>query len=499
MRGAGEASGGKGAGVVRYDAAIIGAGGEGLAAAIVLADAGLSVVVVERAAAPGGRFVTREFHPGFRASPFCDSPAPIPPALFHALGLARHGTMIAPAPATVALWPEGYTTIGRGESQAAAALLEEGRRTREAVLARAARAAATVAPRLRLAPRRPAQAWPGEDWALRSLAGLAADCTANPHLAGHLAASILDGRSADPFLAGSALHLLAAGDGGSVAGGLGRLGAALSARAVEAGAEIRCGLEVTALHRGKRGLCGVTLADGSEIATRAVVSTLDLKQTVLSFSAWTDLPADLVARAGHYRMGAGSARVLFALDAPPALPPFARRCPLHVMPGLDLPAEADAACRAGLLAEKLPMTLRLVSADDPQLAPTGRAVLTASLAAVPHRLFDGAWTHEKRELLRSRALDAIEAVLPGLSQRVLAAQVLAPPDIEEALGATGGDLWGGEIAPDQMLARRPAQRAPIARLYLAGGSTAAGAGASCASGVYAAHALLFDMRAGRLP
>ena len=45
---------------------------------------------------------------------------------------------------------------------------------------------------------------------------------------------------------------------------------------------------------------------------------------------------------------------------------------------------------------------------------------------------------------------------------------------------------------------RAAPRTPIAGLYLAGPSTAAGALASCASGVFAARALIADLAAGRL-
>ena len=51
-----------------YDAIIVGAGHNGLAAAFYLARAGLSTVALERRPFVGGCCVTEEFAPGYRAS-----------------------------------------------------------------------------------------------------------------------------------------------------------------------------------------------------------------------------------------------------------------------------------------------------------------------------------------------------------------------------------------------------------------------------------------------
>lgn len=491
--------------MLRYDAAIIGAGGDGLAAAIVLARAGLKTIMVERGAAPGGRFATREFHPGFRASPFLDEVPPIPPGLFRSLGLARAGAIMAPSCLSLALWPDRTCAIGHGRGTAALDVMAEGRRRRDAILARAEQEAETVLPRFRFRSRPRPAPWPGEDWASSSLDDVLAERVSDPHLKAHLMAAVLAGRACDPYLAGTALHLLApaAGDGATVLGGAGRLAQALASLAQSAGAEIAYGMDAVDIRRKKHGIAAIGLAGGAAIEARAVISTLDLKQTFLSLFVWDALPPEAVSRAGGFRMAGGTARALFALDAPPELSSQALRAALHVAPDTRGFADAHAAWRSGVVPEAPPALLRIVSASDPGLAPAGKAVMTATLGAVPFRLFDGAWTHEKRALLRDRALAAAESVLPGIASRVLAAEVIAPPDIEAGLGATQGDLWGGEIASDQMLGLRPwldkaGPRTPVEGLYLAGSSTAAGVGASCVAGVCAARALIADLKAGRL-
>ena len=489
--------------MVVYDAAIIGAGADGLAAAAVLARAGQKAIVVERNAQPGGRTTTREFHPGFRASAYADEIAPVPREIFWSLDLARHGALFLPPRSSLALWQGGRASrlVLEGDANG---LIGEARRRTGAMLARAQ---ADVARAPFLPSFKPQASWPAEDWAGLALRDLTQQHAADDAESAHLIAWALAGRAADPDLAGSAVHLLAPGSGGSgaVRGGLGVLTAALEAAAREAGATLSFGLDVADIRRARGRVSGLTLADGSEIAARAVISTLDLKRTFLSLFSWTALPRRLVGRVNGFRMAAGAARLLVALDALPEIPgvseaPEAAHGPIQISSATSSATSAFVAWRNATLPDALPLTVRFPSAVDPSLAPAGAATMTVTIGAVPGKLFDGAWTRERRDLLRDRALKAIEAVLPGVSDRVRATELITPPDIEEALGLSDGDLWGGDIAPDQLFATRPwtegpaAPRTPIRGLYLAGPSTTAGVLASCASGVAAARALLADAR-----
>jgi phytoene dehydrogenase-like protein len=470
---------------VRYDAAIIGAGTNGLAAAATLARAGLSVAVFERAERAGGRCATREFHPGFRASPFCDEIAPIPAAIFRALDLARYGAIFMPSAKLDAhLGGERFgAEIRKRIAEHCAYALE-----------------AAKQPKKRDWLGRPADPalWPKDSWSARSLSDVLEEALPDEKCRALALATALDGRAADPYRGASAFHLLAPHAGsGMTMGGLETFANALHASAQAAGVEFSLGLEVSDVRFAKRGVTGIRLADGTEVEARAVISTLDLKRTFLALFAWKELPEAVARRTSAFRHAPATARLLLALDAPPALP----EGPVHV-PSCSV-EQAYAAWRTGTMPSSLPMTLRSVSAADPRLAPAGKAVLTATLGAIPYQLFDGAWTNEKRVALRARALAHIESVLPGLSARVLAAELIVPPDIEEALGVTQGDLDGGEIAPDQMFSQRAfaqceAGRTPIGGLYLGGRSAPAGPFGSCVAGVVAAHAVMSDLAGGHL-
>jgi phytoene dehydrogenase-like protein len=453
---------------VRYDAAIIGAGTNGLAAAAALSGVGLKTIVLERSERAGGRCTTREFHPGFRASPYCDEIAPVPADIFRALDLARHGAIFSLAP------PDRFR--------------------RAEILARGFADTALVPKRRWFERAREPLPWPGRNWFHRSLDEVLDEACADEVECALARARALSGRSADPSMPGTALHLLAPGFGGSgvVTGGLARLAGALEKAARAAGAEITLGLEVADIRHHKRRASGVRLADGTEIEARAVISTLDLRRTFFSLFAWKDLARPVAGRVASFRPTGAAARLLLALDAPPD---GLGEAPLHSP--CDY-AKAHAAWQSGAVPERPPLTLRLVSAQDPSLAPQGKAVLTATLGAIPHHLFDGPWTNEKRTALRARVLADIDALVPGTAARVLAAELILPPDIEEALGITEGDLGGGEIAPDQMFAARgfadcTGGRTPVAGLYLGGRSSPLGPFASCAAGIAASRALMADL------
>ena len=432
---------------MRYDAAIIGAGADGLTAAATLATAGLKVVVLERGARAGGRLSTLEFHPGHFASPFVDAVADIPPAIARALNLKLRAAPLLPEPL---------------------------RADRNGAIARAFSDAVELPPAGALARwlASPAAPWPGEVLATAQLA-------AWPQFRDAAAA----GRALDPELAGSALALLSLPRVEALSGGLGALGEDFVQAAEAAGAEIRLGQEASEVVIAEARAAGVALADGGRVMAGAVISTLDLKQSLLSLFPWSVLPPQMLQEARNWRLAGAGARLLLALKRP-----LRRDTPLFLA-GDD---QARAAFRRRAVPLTPPLLLDPVSRRDASLAPPGAATATVTLSAIPYRLFDGGWTAEKRIALAARALTRIEKALPGTLATILNVRIFTPPDMELLLGVTGGDLDGGLLAPDQMLSLRPGPRTKLPGFYLGGRSTQAGPLGTGAAGFAAAAALMAD-------
>jgi len=203
-----------------------------------------------------------------------------------------------------------------------------------------------------------------------------------------------------------------------------------------------------------------------------------------------------VERIAAFRPAPGIARLLVALSA------FPKHDVTALRRAITLPADpgqAYHAWRSGVIPERPPCAIRLVSAVDPSLAPDGAAVATITLGSIAHKPFDGPWTHDKRLKLQTLALALLEEALPGTAASVTACELIVPPDIENRLGVTDGDLMGGEMSPSQMLAFRPfteciGGRTPVPGLYLAGPSSALGPLATCAPGWAAACAIHSDLK-----
>jgi len=290
-------------------------------------------------------------------------------------------------------------------------------------------------------------------------------------------------------------HLAGAGQR-RAAGGPGACTRAMAEAARAAGAEIRTrvAVEQVVIDNGR---VSAVVAGGQELATDLVISTLD-PRTLLALVDRRALPADVVERVEHYRAVGTMAKVNLALSALPRFTGIDDAQQLtgqvHIGAHLDDLERAFDAVKYGEMSARPWLDVQIPSILDASLAPAGMHVASIYVHNAPHTLRTGTWTIERDELLK-RTLAVLDGYAPRIAELVLSAHVATPADLETSLGTSGGHIFHGELAPDQLFTVRPTlglgrYRTPVGGLYLGGAGTHPGGFFTGASGRLAALAAL---------
>jgi phytoene dehydrogenase-like protein len=471
--------------VSSHDAVVVGAGPNGLAAAITLAQAGRSVLVLERAERPGGAVVTGELTlPGFSHDIFSAvHPAAAASPVFARLPLERHGLRwVHPRWCMAHPLPDGRAALlARDVAESAASLdaLHPGDGERWAAFATPYLRRFGAVRRTMLSGFPPLRG-PAE---LLLRLGLRQTLDFARLLllpAESLAHELFRAGGARAWLYGSALHgdVPPAGSGSAIAaaylnllghavgwpspeGGSGRLTAALAGVLGELGGELRCGAPVERVIVEGRRATGVELAGGERAGARIVVA--DVSPRGLLALAGADLGERYAAALRRYRYGPATLKVDWALDGPiPWTAPEARGAgTVHV--GGD---EEDVVHAS---AERPFMLCGQQSVFDPTRAPAGKHTAWA----YTHGPQDADWESERRV----EAVEAqIERFAPGFRDLILARHVLRPGDMEARNpNLIGGDVGGGSYTLDQVVFRPlpslAPYRTPVRGLFLGSSAT----------------------------
>jgi phytoene dehydrogenase-like protein len=506
------------------DAVVVGAGHNGLVAAAYLARAGLDVLVLERRDVVGGAAVTEELLPGYRVSTAAYSLSLLRPDVCRDLELPAHGLSWYPKdPQLFVPLPDGrHFFVWRDADRTAAELARihpadaEGYRRwgafwEEAVALLRPLVEAPDPPRLGEVEALLARSGRRDVWRL-AVAGSAAETVetffAAEEVRGAFASQGVIGTAASPRAAGTAwvmgYHALGGELNGStgtwayVRGGMGSVTQALAAAARAGGAEVRTGAPVARILVDGGRAWGVRLRDGATVPARLVLSNADPVRTFLGLVPPGALDDTFAERVRTWRTPGSVVKVNLALRELPdyrslpgtdAGPQHAGT--LEISPSIAYLEDAFAAGQSGRYPPAPFMEVFVASAGDPTLAPPGRHVLSAFTQwapAVPPK----AWA-----ALRGPALDAVLGTLAGLAPNVpdavLAAEVLGPPDLEERFALTGGNIFHGELLPEQCFGERFDYRTPVAGLYLCGSGARPGGCVMGAAGRNAARAGIADL------
>ncbi len=526
-----------------WDVVVVGGGHNGLACAVYLAKAGLDVLVLERREVPGGAAVTEEPWPGYRVSSASYVVSLLPPRIVSELDLERHGYRVSvitpdyfvpfPDGSGLTLWGDvarDAAEIARFSAADAESYVEFDR-----YFGRVAHLLQdllfVVPPNLSVAdlPKWVAVAgklrkWTGRDVAeaVRLFTMSAADFLdewfGDSRVKGALATQAVIGAWCGPMSPGSAYVLMhhwigeVAGHQGAwgwVHGGMGGVSQALAGAAEAAGAQIRTSAAVSQIGiRGGR-VTGVTLADGTAIAARRVVSAAHPVTTYRDLVGFSRLPDDVVRDVRRLRTRSGSVKVNLAMSGLPqptawdsGRPEQLHRGLMAISPSVEYLERAWDDAKYGRWSRQPYIELVFPTAHEPGLAPDGSHIALAFTQYGPFELANGTWDTE-RAAYGQQVLATLEEYCPGITASVLHAEILAPPDLQARYGLLGGNIFQGEMAPDQMLSLRPIfgygdYRSPIAGLYLCGAGTHPGGGVMAVPARNASRVILADIRRERL-
>ena len=461
----------------RYDAVVVGSGPNGLAAAITLAEAGRSVLVLEADAEPGGGLRTEELlEPGFRHD-ICSTVMSLPPLLplFQRLGL---DLVTPPAPLAHPFDDGTAALVERGVIQTAAGLGVDGREYRH-VMSPLVERFGDLLPMILGPPRPPRHPYVLARFGLRGL--FSALWLAAASFQTREARAIFGGAAAHSLLAldepgtgAFALLMLASAHAGGwpvARGGSATVAEAMVRRLLDLGGKVECGRKVRSVdalppHR-------VALLD---LAPKGVLQVAPRRFT----RRYRD-------ELEVFRHGPGAFKVDWTLDGP--IPWRSAKClraaTVHLGGTIEEIAESELQVARGKHPARPFVLLVQASLFDRSRAPDGKQVAWA-YCHVPN----------DSDVDMTKAIEEqVERFAPGFSDIIRRRSAWTARRLEaEEPNCVGGDVMDGRMDLRGLIARPVFSLNPYATpdrgIYLCSAATPPGGGVHGMCGVNAARAVL---------
>lgn len=506
---------------------IIGGGHNGLVTAGYLARAGARVIVIEQRPVVGGACVTEEPWPGFRINTFAYVCGLLRPQIVEDLQLKKFGyepilydpQYFVPFPdgSSLVLWLDESKTIDEirkfSEKDARAypkyvAFWNEVLELVEPVL---------MAPPVPIADLFGMFSGPEAERLLRELFLMSAadfldEWFESDQLKAAFAMQAIIGTFLGPYSPGTAYvlghHSIGTLEGhrevwGYSKGGMGRITEAMSKAAQHFGAVVRTDVSARQILVDGGRAVGVETNAGERIEARVVASSIDAKRTFLGLAPPGALDDEFLDRVRTIRTRGAALKFNASLDGlpeytcRPGAPGPHHNGTVDIIPSLAYVDRAFDEAKYGAFSSHPVIETQYQSVVDPSVAPPGKHTMSCFVQYAPTELKDAAWEDFKPEAAEV-VLDTIEAYAPNVRTVVKDWQLLTPKDIEATLGMTGGNIFQGDITPDQIFSFRPIPgwanyRTPLKGLYLCGSATHPGGGVLGAPGHNAALAILEDL------
>ena len=509
-----------------YDIILIGGGHNGLTAACLLAKKGKRVLLLEKRAILGGIAAGEEFYPAYRTHGLLHDTSNIRTALIRPLQLEKYGLKIDSNRPGVALLAKDRTGIylAADAQKAAQTISSFSQHDADAYLAYQAfidkirpfvsSLMEKMPPDLMKLGAKQILALAQKGLGLKrlgkktmlellkvapmSVADFLDEFFETDFLKAALAAPAIYATYTGPFSSYTTLNLLLweCAAQSHIVGGPQALVSALEQAAGELGVEIKTETTVTNIRLSDEGVVeGVSTADGETYKASVIASSCTPKETFLNFFHPSELDYSLDRGIGHFRSRGTTAKVNLALKQPLNFKCETDEKIEYARTGntfLEMEKAFDPVKYRQFSEEPL-LDICIPSISSPELAPEGHQVATILVHFAPHH-FDEGWTEEQKEKLGDIVIKTLSQYVDNLAEALVARETLTPIDLESRYALTGGHVYHGEHAPDQLITRPIPSCArystPISGLYLCGSGSHPGGGITAAPGALAAQAIL---------
>ncbi len=289
-------------------------------------------------------------------------------------------------------------------------------------------------------------------------------------------------------------------------GGIGALTAHLARLLESDGGELRLRAKVTEILVADGRVNGVRTEAGEILGAPIVVSAIAPDVTLTELVDPAALPAEIRERYSRIDHRGSYLQMHFALDAAPA---FA--APYEALNDPAMQASMGLFCtpeevqqqweesRRGIVPADPTLVLQIPSLHDPELAPPGKHAASAfalwfPIERGPHYTDYGAAKVE----MGQRVIDKITRLAPNFAASITRHTTFTPKHMGVMFGAPGGDYCHGLLHPDQIGPNRPGpkgflgQPIPVNGLYLGSAGCHGGPGITFIPGYNAAHQALAD-------
>ncbi len=524
------------------DAIVVGGGHNGLVAAAYLARAGLRTLVLEARANTGGAATTETpWGPDFKVTALSYVMSLMPPTVIRDLKLEHFGYRVVPMGPSFIAFDERRSVLLTEDAAAdhdeIAALSPHDAEAMHRYEAWLRGIGDVLSPLLMRTPPTVGSRRPGDlleqlrlAWSMRglkargaadairlftmSIADVLHEWFESDELKAVMAINGIIGTWAGPESPGTAYVMMHhtigdVGDGrmgswGYPIGGMGAVSAAIRASAESFGATVLTGSPVERILVRHGRVTGVATADGREFRSRLVLTATHPKTAFLHQIDRDELPAEFVADIERWRSRSGVVKINLALaglprfSTRPDLPPAALSGSVDLAPSLHYLERAFQDAREGRAAARPFADSVIPSIVDPTLCPSGTHVMSLFTQWVPHT-----WSAEPHEAelkeYADRVIGEYERLAPGFERLILHRQVIGPYEMEHEYGLIGGNIFHGELTPDQLFHLRPAPgyadfTTPIRGLYQCSSATPGGGGVTGIAGYLCTRRVLSDRR-----